>query len=91
MEKRAQSLCLIWQRYFGSCGGEEDRDVDTSEFVQIVSNHKEAASNLRLIDVREPEELVESGQIPGAINIPRKRMIGFFLVASYIPISSWRS
>lgn len=69
---RTQSLGPTWQRYFGSYGGEEDRDVDTSEYVQIVSNHKEAA-NLKLIDVREPEELVESGKIPGAINIPRKR------------------
>ena len=42
-------------------------DIDTPEFVQLVDGEQ-----LQLFDVREPEELEETGIIPGAINLPRK-------------------
>ena len=41
-------------------------DIDTDEFVQLVDGEK-----LQLFDVREPEELEETGIIPGAVNLPR--------------------
>lgn len=44
-------------------------DIDTREFVQLVDGEK-----LQLFDVREPEELEETGIIPGAINLPRKQL-----------------
>ena len=44
-------------------------DIDTPEFVQLVDGEK-----LQLFDVREPEELEETGIIPGAINLPRKQL-----------------
>lgn len=50
-------------------------DIDTPEFAKIVAGYQEGkttAANLSLIDVREPEELTESGRVPGTINIPRK-------------------
>lgn len=43
-------------------------DIDTREFVELVEGEK-----LQLFDVREPEELEETGIIPGAINLPRKQ------------------
>jgi rhodanese-related sulfurtransferase len=43
-------------------------DIDTQEFVQLVEGEK-----LQLFDVREPEELEETGIIPGAVNLPRKQ------------------
>lgn len=70
----------VWQRYYLSTSvgqdGEEGKehkwyDIDTPEFVQIVREHKGGEERL-IIDVREPEELTESGQIPGTVNIPRK-------------------
>lgn len=51
-------------------------DVDTPEFSKIVTSYQEGkatAAEVTLIDVRQPEELVESGKIPGTINIPRKQ------------------
>ena len=42
-------------------------DIDTHEFVQLVDGEK-----IQLFDVREPEELEETGIIPGAVNLPRK-------------------
>ncbi len=47
-------------------------DIDTTEYVELVATYLEGGlTSAMLIDVREPEELVESGQIPGTINIPR--------------------
>lgn len=45
-------------------------DIDTREFVELVEGEK-----LQLFDVREPEELEETGIIPGAINLPRKQTL----------------
>ena len=42
-------------------------DIDTPEFVQLVDKKE-----VQLFDVREPEELQETGIIPGAVNLPRK-------------------
>lgn len=42
-------------------------DIDTEEFVQLV-----AGEEMQLFDVREPEELEETGIVPGAVNLPRK-------------------
>ena len=48
-------------------------DIDTPEFVQLVTEYQEGKrKNVLLVDVREPEELNESGVIPGTINIPRR-------------------
>ena len=58
----------------GSSSDEEEEaclqwyDIDTHEFVELVEGEK-----LQLFDVREPEELEETGIIPGAINLPRKQ------------------
>ena len=67
---------LGWYRFLSS--GEDsaesltEYDIDTLEYVDLVSTFIEGkAANTILIDVREPEELVESGQIPGTVNIPR--------------------
>lgn len=43
-------------------------EIATFEEVKDLPNHPEKV----LIDVREPEELKETGQIPTSINIPRK-------------------
>jgi 3-mercaptopyruvate sulfurtransferase SseA len=67
-----------WQRYL-STGYEEELkwyDVDTPEFARIVTSYQvgsTTAADVSLIDVRQPEELMESGKIPGTVNIPRKR------------------
>ena len=51
-------------------------DVDTPEFVELVAKHQEGrGGDLQMIDVREPEELEESGKIPGTINIPRNGLL----------------
>lgn len=44
--------------------------VVTYEVVRDLPNHPE----ITLIDVREPDELKETGIIPTAINIPRKNL-----------------
>lgn len=44
-------------------------EIATYEEVKDLPNHPEKV----LIDVREPSELQETGQIPTSINIPRKR------------------
>lgn len=46
-------------------------EIATYEEVKDLPNHPEKV----LIDVREPEELKETGQIPTSINIPRKALI----------------
>lgn len=53
--------------------GDEDHrcyDVDTDELVTMVQRGKENTSHMLLVDVREPEELLQTGEIPGSINIP---------------------
>ena len=61
-------------RRFTSSSGEEEclnwHDVDTQELVELLKGKE----TLQLFDVREPEELTESGIIPGAVNLPRKFM-----------------
>lgn len=67
------SLCLKYLSV-GSDEGEDERswrDIDTAEFVQIVHESSKKETNILIVDVREPEELVESGLIPGSVNIPR--------------------
>ena len=44
-------------------------DVDTPELLQLL-----ASGDIQLFDVREPEELEETGVIPGAVNLPRMLM-----------------
>lgn len=65
------------QRYLSTEGEErvlQWYDIDTQEFVKIVADHQEGkTAALLLVDVREPEELEESGKVPGTVNIPRKR------------------
>ncbi|XP_064394177.1 uncharacterized protein LOC135341525 [Halichondria panicea] len=54
-------------------GGDEDHrcyDVDTDELVTMVQRNNENTSHMLLVDVREPEELLQTGEIPGSINIP---------------------
>ena len=41
-------------------------DVDTPELLQLL-----ASEDIQLFDVREPEELEETGTIPRAVNLPR--------------------
>lgn len=41
-------------------------DVDTPELLQLL-----ASGDIQLFDVREPEELEETGTIPRAVNLPR--------------------
>ena len=64
-----------WRTYLSTNVGGDDGDnwydMDTPEFVQIVKEHQAGGGNSLIVDVREPQELVESGQIPGTINIPR--------------------
>ena len=40
--------------------------MDTPELLQLL-----ASGDIQLFDVREPEELEETGIIPGAVNLPR--------------------
>lgn len=66
------------QRFLSQSGDESEElrwyDIDTPEYVELVSeNQKRETAVVRLIDVREPEELAESGEIPGTTNIPRKK------------------
>lgn len=58
----------IVKTYCSSVAEEEDPNIATYEEVKNLKNHPEKV----LIDVREPEELKETGQIPFCINIPRK-------------------
>ena len=45
-------------------------DIDTDELVTMVKRSEEEEGYMLLIDVREPEELDQTGEIPGSINIP---------------------
>ncbi len=54
-------------------GGDEDHrcyDVDTDELVTMIQRNNKNTSHMLLVDVREPEELLQTGEIPGSINIP---------------------
>ena len=70
--------CLRFHRYLSTSseeGSEEGLkwyDIDTSEFAKIVASYQAGTTTVSLIDVRQPEELAESGKVPGTINIPRK-------------------
>ena len=46
------------------------------EEIKDLPNHKEKL----LIDVREPQELIDTGIIPTSINIPRKHLLIYRLV-----------
>lgn len=69
-----------FHRYLSTSSGEgaEEElkwyDIDTPEFARIVASYEAGtkAADVSLIDVRQPEELSESGKVPGTINIPRK-------------------
>lgn len=67
----------VWHRYLSSSVGQKGEgdqnwyDIDTPEFVQIVEEQKAGEDRL-IVDVREPEELMECGMIPSTVNIPRK-------------------
>ena len=45
-------------------------DIDTDELVAMVRQSEDKERHMLLVDVREPEELQETGEIPGSINIP---------------------
>ena len=45
-------------------------NVNTDKLVELL-----ASGDIQLFDVREPEELVQTGQIPGAVNLPRMYII----------------
>ena len=66
------ALSRLLSSGYSSDEEEEERclqwyDIDTLEFVQLVDKKE-----MQLFDVREPEELEETGIIPGAVNLPRK-------------------
>ncbi|GAB6018893.1 Thiosulfate:glutathione sulfurtransferase [Chamberlinius hualienensis] len=46
-------------------GSSSERNITYEELLPLVED-----KNVFLIDVREPKELLETGRIPGAINIP---------------------
>ena len=62
-------------RFFATeSGGEEEchqwYDIDTQDFVEMLKKSQTGEEHLQLFDVREPEELQETGEIPGSINVP---------------------
>lgn len=61
-------------------------EIATYEEVKDLPNHPEKV----LIDVREPNELQETGRIPTSINIPRKRpSFSNYKTVSIIYAGSW--
>lgn len=59
---------LIW---FISGTDDSERSIDsTADFAKLVADISKGGHHV-IIDVREPEELANSGHIPGAVNIPR--------------------
>lgn len=84
LQPKTLSIGRAWQRYLSASSDEGSEevlqwfDIDTPEFTRIVASYQEGKTTVAavsLIDVREPEELVESGQVPGTINIPCKRPV----------------
>ena len=69
-------------------GREEDchqwYDIDTLDFVEMVKKSQAGAEHLQLFDVREPEELQETGEIPGSINIPCTCIVSGLTIALII-------
>ena len=71
---------VTWKSFSSS---EKDTDlssleVDFSEFAEMVRSQQSGEDGRKkrlVVDVREPEELVESGEISGTINIPRNRAL----------------
>lgn len=58
--------------WFSTDAEEEARpwtDIGTQELLDMLDD-----DDIQLIDVREPEELVESGCIPTSINVPREEI-----------------
>lgn len=45
------------------------RILSTNQFNDQLSQYREAGTEFQLIDIRTPEELAETGYIPGAVNI----------------------
>ena len=58
-------------------------DVDTPELLQLL-----ASGDIQLFDVREPEELEETGTIPGAVNLPRM-LLTCSVSRKYDPLSEY--
>jgi len=56
---------LLQPRNF--CSEEHWTDVDTPELLWLLES-----GDIQLFDVREPEELEETGRIPRAVNLPRE-------------------
>lgn len=66
--------CLSNRAHASSCSTKKPItmvEIATYDEVKDLPNHPEKV----LIDVREPEELKETGQIPTSINIPRKALV----------------
>lgn len=58
-------------RHFSSNASQQE--IAYYEEIKDLPNHKEKL----LIDVREPNELIETGKIPTSINMPREFVKGF--------------
>jgi len=53
-------------------GCKKRKEVIYEELVELIEK-----GDIRLVDVREPKELAETGQIPKSINIPLKQLKSF--------------
>jgi len=56
----------------GNGNGSKKKEVIYEELVELIEK-----GDIRLVDVREPKELQETGQIPKSINIPLKQLKSF--------------
>ncbi|KAE9570977.1 hypothetical protein CGMCC3_g12932 [Colletotrichum fructicola] len=71
-----RSLAAIAPRFYSSKSGADDyHEISATgsklwSFEQMEKLAKDGKPNVVIIDAREPGELVQSGCIPGAINIP---------------------
>lgn len=65
-----EASALSYSRLLSTIGSSSAKMVEIATFEEIkdLPNHPEKL----LIDVREPNELVETGKIPTSVNIPRK-------------------
>ena len=65
--RSAGALLLTPSRSYSSeTEGFQEGDIGTVELLEMMERR-----DLQLIDVREPQELTETGIIPGAVNVPR--------------------
>ncbi|HBX23287.1 MAG TPA: hypothetical protein DEF34_06635 [Desulfotomaculum sp.] len=69
------SLLLVMVAFsvLAGCGGEAApvyQNISADELIAILQEEKDYF----LVDVREPEELLETGFIPGAVNIPVSKL-----------------